>query len=359
VSRRSTSSSRPLAGLVWALAASVLACSPGPGGAGGSGVSPAPAAATGSGDAGSQAVPLIKARSAYTTTAATSNAWWLAVDGGYFREQGLDVELTHIDAGAALLAAMHNGELDVTGGGGPTMIVGYLQGLETMIIGVNTDTLEGSVFVRPEIQTVEDLRGKTIGVNRLKAITDVGARLALQRLGLQPDVDFFTRGTGGQAEALAAMETGATDGASLNVPLLFEARKRGFREPVNITDLHVPFIGAGISATKRVLGERPELGDRYLRALAQAKSRLRTDREFAIQVLRKYTTVDDPEVLGTTVDYYRPLYVVDSYPTREAVQAVLDAEENPAARTTRPEDVVDYRFAERLRDSGFLDRLPR
>jgi NitT/TauT family transport system substrate-binding protein len=283
----------------------------------------------------------------------------VALEGGYFREQGLDVELTHIDAGAALLAAMHNGELDITGGGGPTMVVGYLQGLETMIIGVNTDTLEGSVFVRPEIQTVDDLRGKTIGVNRLKAITDVGARLGLQRLGLQPDVDFFTRGTGGQAEALAAMETGAIDGASLNVPLIFEARKRGFRELVSISDLHVPFIGAGISATKRVLAERPELGDRYLRALAQAKSRLRTDREFAMQVLRKYTAVDDPEVLGATVDYYQPLYVVDSYPTREAVQAVLDAEENPAARTTRPEDLLDHRFAERLRSSGFLDRLPR
>ena len=67
--------------------------------------------------------------------------------------------------------------------------------------------------MRPEIQTVEDLRGKTIGVTRLKAITDVAARLAFQRLGLQPDVDVFTRGTGGQAESLAAMEAGALDGA--------------------------------------------------------------------------------------------------------------------------------------------------
>jgi hypothetical protein len=64
-------------------------------------------------------------------------------------------------------------------------------------------------------------------------------------------------------------------------------------------------------------------------------------------------------VLSATVDYYRPLYVVDSYPTREAVQAVLDAEENPAARTTRPEALLDNRYAERLRSSGFLDRLPR
>jgi NitT/TauT family transport system substrate-binding protein len=254
---------------------------------------------------------------------------------------------------------MHNGELDITGGGGPTMVVGYLQGLETTIIGVNTDTLEGSVFVRPELQTVDDLRGKTIGVNRLKAITDVNARLGLQRLGLVPDVDFFTRGTGGQAEALAAMETGATEGASLNVPAVFEARKRGYREIVNIGELKIPFITAGISATKRLLAERPELPDAYLRALAQAKNRIHIDRDYAIQILAKYTLSDDPELLGATVDAYRPLFAVDSYPEREAVQNVLDLEENPAARTTRPEDVADFRAADELRRSGFLDQLPK
>jgi hypothetical protein len=41
------------------------------------------------------------------------------------------------------------------------------------------------------------------------------------------------------------------------------------------------------------------------------------------------------------------------------VQAALDVEENPAARTARPEDVVEYRYAEALRASGFLDTLPK
>jgi NitT/TauT family transport system substrate-binding protein len=315
---------------------------------------PAPAAAS-----APQPAALVKTRSAYTTTSAASTPWWVAKEAGYFEEQGLDVDLQRVDAGATLLAAMRNGEIDITGGGGPSMVVGNLQGLETMIIGVNVDRLEGAVFVRPEIQTVDDLRGKTIGVNRIKAITDINARLGLQRLGLTPDVDFFTRGTGGQAEALSAMETGATDGASLNVPAVFEARKRGYREIVNIGELRIPFISAGISTTRRVIQERPELGEPYLRALAQAKSRIKTDRDYAIQILAKYTLSDDPELLGATVDYYRPLYAVDGYPNREAIQNVLDLEENPAARTARPEDVADTRFADRLRASGFLDNLAK
>lgn len=334
-----------------------LACS---GGAARTGRAPAPPPAPAAANADAAgAPPLLQARSAYTTISTTSAAWWVAQEAGYFREQGLDVELAHVDAGATLLAAMRNGELDVTGGGGPSIVLGSLQGLETVLIGCTVGTLEGSVFVRPDLRTVDDLRGKTIGVNRLKAITDVGARLAFQRAGLVPDVDIFTRGTGGQAEAMAALEAGTVDGISVNVPTSFEVQKRGYREAFNVGQMQIGFITGGISSTRTKLRERPELGERYLRALAQSMSRFRTDREFAIQVVGKYTQMDDREILGPTVDYYVPLFGVDPYPEPAAVQAVLDAEEHPAARTARPEDVVDYRYADSLRQSGFLATLPR
>ena len=65
------------------------------------------------------------------------------------------------------------------------------------------------------------------------------------------------------------------------------------------------------------------------------------------------------ELLAAIVDYYGPLYPVDPYPEPQALQAVLDVEEHPAARTTRPEEIIDHRFAERVRASGFLERQPR
>jgi ABC-type nitrate/sulfonate/bicarbonate transport system substrate-binding protein len=308
---------------------------------------------------GSAPPALIRARSAYTTISVSTAPWWIAYEGGYFREQGLDIELLHVDAGAALLAAMQNNELDVTGGGGPSIVYGALQGMDMVIIGSLMNVLDANVMVRPEIQTVDDLRGKTIGVSRLKAISDVGARLAFKAVGLQPDVDVFTRGTGGNAETLAAMEQGLVDGASFGIGMALEAQKRGYREMFNLGRMGIPFLQGAISSTRRVLRERPELGERYLRALAQAMSRLRTDREFSIDVVMQYTRSDDRELTGVTVDYYRPLYPVDPYPEPAALQAVLDAEEHPAARTTRPEDVADFRFAEAVRRSGFLDTLPR
>ena len=152
---------------------------------------------------------------------------------------------------------------------------------------------------------------------------------------------------------------GALDGASLAVPIVFEARKRGYRELLNVTELGIPFLNSAVGSTRRVLAERPELAEPYLRALAQGSNRLKTDREFAIQVLGKYSRLEDREQLTATVDYYQPLYQVDPYPEPAAVQTILDEEEHPAARTARPQDVTDYRFATQLRSSGFLDQLPR
>jgi ABC-type nitrate/sulfonate/bicarbonate transport system substrate-binding protein len=310
-------------------------------------------------NADSGPAPALRARSAYTTIAASSSPLWAALDAGYFREQGLEIELVHIEPGAPLMAAMHNGEVDVVGVGASNLVLGYLQGLDPVIFGSTSNTMDVVVFAQPEIQRIDDLRGKTIGVSRLKALTDVAARLGLQRAGLQPDVDVFMRGTGGLAESLAAMETRALDGASLSAPVVFEARKQGYREILNLTEMDIPFMGTAISATRRVLDERPAVAERYLRALAQAVSRLRTEPDFAIQIIGKYSNNDNRELLATTVDYYRPLYQRDIYPDPRAVQTILDMEDNPAARTTRPEDMIDFRFADELRSSGFLEQLPR
>src|SRR5439155_21665695 len=102
--------------------------------------------------------------------------------------------MSFVDPGAAILAALSNGEVDVTFSGGAALVLGNLQGLDTIFIGSTSNKLDTIVFTRPDIRTPDDLRGKTIGVSRLKAITDAAARVGFRRVGLVPDVDVFTRG---------------------------------------------------------------------------------------------------------------------------------------------------------------------
>ena len=362
--RRST---RLVAGLVTA-GLMAAACSGGGGSAapakpaGGSAAASAPAASAPSSSAPAQAAPAapIPARVAYTTIAAVQSPFWIAFDAGYFREQGLDIpDMNRIEPGATLIAALHNGEVDMVAAGGPSLVLGNLQGLDTMIVGSDLDVFEDAISVRPEIKTVEDLRGKTVGVSRLKAISDVAARIALEKLGLRQDVDVYFRGTGGNAESLAAMQQGATEAASISVPALFKAESLGFPTLVDITAMRIQFTNGAIGTVKNTIANRADVVERVLKANAQATARLKSDPEYAMQVIGKYTDIQEPSALRGTYDIYRPIMQVDLYPDKAALQAVLDAEENPAARTAKPEDVADFRFAERLRQSGFYNNLPK
>jgi len=215
------------------------------------------------------------------------------------------------------------------------------------------------VFTRPDIVNYDDLRGKTIGAGRPKSITDIAVRLGFQRVGLRPDEDFFVGVTGGLPESLAALQLGTIDGAALNVPMVFEARRQGYRQILSLAEMKLPFTTSSVGATRKTIAARPEIFEPFLRALAQGVSRLKTDRELAIDVLSKYNQSDDRELLGLTVDHNRPLWVTDPYPDLAGVQTVIEVEDNPAVRGMRPEDFIDARFAERLRQSGFLNALAK
>src|SRR4051812_38765940 len=108
VGRRARVATSALAGLL------LLACQAGP-------PSPKPSEAVASDMAPAvSAEPtspprLIPVRSAQTTVSPSSAATWMAVEGGFFRDQGLDVELIGVEPGAPFLAALHSGQLDISG----------------------------------------------------------------------------------------------------------------------------------------------------------------------------------------------------------------------------------------------------
>jgi NitT/TauT family transport system substrate-binding protein len=339
----------------------VVACSAGPPA---SPAAPAAPASSPAAPSAAQAPPAAapapeRAKLAFTAISAVQSPFWIAHEAGYFREEGLDVpDMNRVEPGATMLAALHNGELDFIAAGAPSLVLGTLQGLNTLIFGASVNWLEDEVVVRPEIQSVQDLRGQTIGVSRLKAITDISARLGVERHGLKPDVDVHIRGTGGNAESLAALETGTVTAASLSVPAVFEAHKRGFRTLIDVTAMRIPFGNGNYGATKATLDRRPQVAEAVLRAVARAVSRFKTDPEYAAEIIGKYSQIQDPEALRGTIGVYTPLFTTDPVPDPAAIQAVLDVEEHPAARTTRPEQVMDTRAATAVRQSGLLERLP-
>ena len=87
-------------------------------------------------------------------------------------------------------------------------------------------------------------------------------------------------------------------------PTQFLSEKIGFKELVSITDMDFAYPNPAMAVPGDLIRKRPDLLDRFMRAYVRGMHRARTDREFTIKSLAKYTTVTDPVLLSKTYDFY-------------------------------------------------------
>jgi NitT/TauT family transport system substrate-binding protein len=298
-------------------------------------------------------------RTGYTTTSASLAGVWMAKDGGYFAQNGIDADLGFVRAGAEVLAAVSSREMPIAIGGGVEFIAAALEGSDHVMLGGMSTKLAVSLYVTPEISSIAALKDKAIGVSRFGAITHFGAQKILARNNLREGANVAVIQTGGVPESLAAMQSGAVQGAILTPPITLKARQLGFQQLVDTKALDIPSQGSVIGSTRGYVREQPEVVDRYLMALVEGIHRLVTDREFGMTVIGRYTQTDDRDVLADAYDYYRDGYQRDLMPTLEGMQEQIDelAESKPQARTAKPQDFLDLAPLERVKATGLIERL--
>ena len=108
--------------------------------------------------------------------------------------------------------------------------------------------------------------------------------------------------------------------------------------------------------------DNPETVRRYVKSYIEAIQLMKSDREISIKVLAKYLrSIKDREILAKTYDGAIPdnKFWRKQYPSIPGLQMALDllAEENPKAKSAKPDDFVDVRFIKELDQSGYIDGL--
>ena len=127
-----------------------------------------------------------RVRIAYSSISAAYLGIWVAHDAGYFAKEKLDDQIILIPSGSQLAQVVTAGEVDVAALNGSSAMAAVLQGADIKIIGNTTNKLIFSIYVRPEIKTIEDLKGKKIGVTRFGSATDIAARLLFENTTSTP-----------------------------------------------------------------------------------------------------------------------------------------------------------------------------
>lgn len=301
-------------------------------------------------------------RIGYSSISGSYLGLWVAHDAGFFAKEGLEDQIILIPSGSQLAQVVTAGEIDIAALNGSSAMAAAMQGADLKIVGNSTNKLIFSIYVRPEIKSIEGLKGKKIGVTRYGSATDIAARFALRKHNLDPQKDVNILQMGAMTSIMGGLQGGSIDAGLVSPPTLFAVEKLGFKELVNVTDMDLAFPNPSLVVQGGIMRKNPDLVDRFMRAYARAIHRARTDKEFTFKSIAKYTKIEDPFVLQKAYDLYVGKVLEKApYINMIGMKNALDdlAKTLPTARNAKPEQFIDTRFLDKLEKSGLLQDLYR
>src|ERR1051325_6910167 len=282
-------------------------------------------------------------RLAWAGFSPTNSPIWVIDDRKLLQKQGVQPEIIAINASQTVLQALLANEIEAASISVTTLTSSRLAGADTvMIVGV-VPTFVAHIASLSSITSVEQLKGKTGGVNRLGSTSDLGLRLALRRLGIEPDKDVKIIPTGGTAERFAALSKGIPQFTIIPEPFLTQAEKLGFRNLYNISDLKIPFWWNGILSRESIVKSKRPLMLKLVRAMIEAIHIIKTEKEYAKALFKKNLGVADPEGPDRASRDPSNAFPEFPYPPPAGVKTMLDdlAHPNPRAAPADPKNYVD------------------
>src|SRR5262249_23845670 len=153
---------------------------------------------------------------------------FVAIDAGAFRKYGMEVR--YVVTGARTIQALVGGSVQFTQGvSSRTVPAAVLGGADAVLIANFSEQLLFTMHSPLHINSLQDLKGKVVGVSGIGGSTDFASRLALRDAGLVPDKDVAIRGVGGVPETVAALKAMVIQAGTLSPPSSFVAQKAGFK----------------------------------------------------------------------------------------------------------------------------------
>jgi NitT/TauT family transport system substrate-binding protein len=289
------------------------------------------------------------------SASATQMSLWLAKEGNYYEKHGLNVEVISIPGSSLALQAMLSGELPIIQAGGAGPIQANLSGTDTVIIATIAKKFSWWIFSQPNVNRMEDLKGKVFGTTRFGTQSDLASRVALRLHGIDPERDITMVQTGGPAETLSAMMTGKVHAAAVSPPATLQARKLKLKELLDLSKLDLEYHVNGLVTTRRFLKSNEDVARRFLRAYIEGAARGKRDKAFAMKTMGKYFRTDDREVLEETYNLIiKDGFAIPPYPA--GIAPLLEGldKQFPKAKTAKPEDFTDSHLVRELEQSGFI-----
>jgi len=258
---------------------------------------------------------------------------------GYFKDPGKEVELVQIRSNIGL-SGLLGGSVDYYTSFSSAVTLAAQQG--SPIVGIFSMIERPSLYMvtRPEIRSMAELKGKTIGLGSIGGITVTITRRMLASYGLSAN-EFTIVSSGDLPVRLAAVKSGVIHATLAGPPAPVQAKALGLNVLASAADT-VDFPLAGLStATAKIRGNRAEVVS-VLTAMLRALLFVRNQRSEAVGLIQKVFSMDR-ELAEAGYDQTLPAYSKDGTASARGIESVLEvARQGGAAKTVGVNDVVDF-----------------
>jgi len=228
---------------------------------------------------------------------------WIAVDGGIFAKNGLDVTLQMVQSSAEV-PALIAGQTQFDEGGASQALSAAVAGGDIEFIGTITPVYPFVFEVPASIQTPNDLKGNKVGVSGIGTSSDIAARVALTKMGLDPEKDVTIVTVGSAQDRRAALISGAIQGGVAQPPDSLRLEAEGFHPIYNLATSGALTGTNVLTVARTYASSHRDVVQKFIDSMVEAIAREKQDEAFSIQVLQKYLQYDNQDDLMKTWSFY-------------------------------------------------------
>jgi len=248
----------------------------------------------------------------------------VAQDFGFFAAEGLEVKTVLIRGGPTAMAALVGGGVDYTLVAGVAAVRAIAQNAPMVIISGIQPYMDYTLLGAKGIATVNDLKGKLVGVTGPGGVAEFAAVEGLAKKGLVRDRDYkILYGVGNSPSRAQALESGKIHASPFSFLERLELEKKGFATLFDIGSVMPGFPFVVIVSSKQKIESDPDGIISILRAINRGLDFLKGNQEKVAAAVIKKNTFGDPAMVRKVINQFADLYSISI--TKEDIEALISA----------------------------------
>ena len=286
----------------------------------------------------------------------------IAQEQGLFAKQGIDASIVLIKGAPTLVASLISGDIEVGYTGGTAVLGAASQGLYLRILSSISSKLTHTIIANPNVKTVEQLRGKSFGIQSIGGSTWMHTILSLEHVGLDVKRDHINLLVIGDSVLIGqSLEAGRIDAAVLDGALVRRLKSRGFTLIADMTPAHIPMLNQAIVVNQDFLQKRADVAEKILMALVDslAYTLAPMNKGVVTKTIMQRFHISDPAVVEEGYQDLLTSIERKPLPSLEALRNIrrLMAVQNPKAANVKLEELIDARLIRKLDENGYMDKV--